>query len=119
MTVPTSFFVVLGFAAAPVLAGWTYFRAYQLARPSVGVINLGDVAFMIGMIILIPYLYLALPLLLVGAILALAMLGILYFTAEPVLRAPWATWVVALLLVGADVGTNLRFGASSPALVRP
>jgi hypothetical protein len=111
----TSFYVVLGFTISAVLLGWVYFRNYQLARPSIGVLNLGDVAFMIGVIILIPYLYLVLPLWLVAALFALAMLSIVYFTGEPVLRAPWANWVVTLLLLGADVGTNLHFGANSPA----
>jgi hypothetical protein len=86
----TSFYVVVVFTASAVLLGWVYFRTFQLARPSVGVLNLGDVAFMIGVIILIPYLYLALPLWLVAAIFAMAMLSILYFTGEPVLRTRWA-----------------------------
>jgi hypothetical protein len=70
-----------------VVLGWAYFRTYQLARPSVGVINLGDVALMNSVIILIPYLYLTLPLWLVATILTMAMVGILYFTAEPLLTA--------------------------------
>jgi hypothetical protein len=48
MMLTTSFYVVLGFSASAVLLGWAYFRTYQLARPSIGVINLADVAFMIG-----------------------------------------------------------------------
>jgi hypothetical protein len=113
MMLTTSFYVVLAFTASAVLLGWVYFRNYQLARPSVGVLNLGDVAFMIGAIILIPYLYLALPLWLVTAIFTMAMLGILYFTGEPLLRARWSNWVVVLLLLGADVGANLYLGATS------
>jgi hypothetical protein len=106
--------VVLAFTAGAVLLGWLYFRNYQLARPSIGVLNLGDVAFMIGVIILFPYLYLALPLWLVAAIFALAMLSILQLLGEPVLRrARWANWVFALSLAGADVWTNLHLGATS------
>jgi hypothetical protein len=111
----TSFYVVVVFTASAVLLGWVYFRNYQTARPSIGVLNLGDVAFMIGVIILIPYLYLALPLWLVAAIFAMAMLSILHFVGEPLLRARWANWVVALSLIGADVWTNLYFGATSTA----
>jgi hypothetical protein len=73
------------------------------------------VAVMIGVIVLIPYLYLALPRWVVAAILTMAMVGILYFTAEPLLRASWATWVVALLLLGSDIGINLHFGPTSTA----
>jgi hypothetical protein len=111
----TSFYVVLAFSASAVLLGWAYFRNYQIARPSVGILNLGDVAFMIGVIILIPHLYLALPLWLVAAVFAMAMLSILHFVGKPILGARWATWGVALSLLGADVGTNLHFGARSPA----
>jgi hypothetical protein len=109
----TSFYVVVAFTASAVLLGWIYFRNFQLARPSIGVLNLGDVAFMIGVIILIPYLYLALPLWLVAAIFALAMLSILYFVAEPLLSARWANWLFALSLIAADVGANIYFGATS------
>jgi hypothetical protein len=111
----TSFYVVLGFIVGTVTLSWAYFRAYQLERPSVGVTNLGDVAFIMGVIILIPYLYLALPLWLVAAVFTLAMLSILYFTAQPVLRSRWAVWFVTLLLIGADVGTNLHLGTTSAA----
>jgi hypothetical protein len=117
MMLTTPFYVVLAFTAGAVLLGWLYFRNYQLARPSVGVLNLGDVAFMIGVIILIPYLYLALPLWLVAAIFALAMLSILQLLGEPLLMARWANWVFALSLVGADVWTNLRLGATSTAFL--
>jgi hypothetical protein len=115
MMLTTPFYVVLAFTASAVLLGWLYFRNYQLAHPSIGVLNLGDVAFMIGVIILFPYLYLALPLWLVAVVFALAMLSILQLLGEPLLRARWASWVFALSLVGADVWTNLRLGASSPA----
>jgi hypothetical protein len=111
----TPLYVVLAFFAGAVLLGWAYFRNYRLARPSIGVLDLGDVAFMVGMIILIPYLYLALPLWLVAAVFASAMLSILLFVGEPVLRSRWANRLFALSLVGADVLANLYFGASSTA----
>ena len=50
-----------------------------------------------------------------AAIFALAMLSILQLLGEPLLRARWANWVFALLLIGADVWTNLRLGATSTA----
>jgi hypothetical protein len=115
VTLATSFYVVLAFIVGAASLSWAYFRAYRLERPSVGVTNLEDVAFMMGVIILIPYLYLTLPLWLVAAVFTLAMLSILYFTAKPVLRLPWAVWLVALLLVGTDAGTNLYLGATSAA----
>jgi hypothetical protein len=109
----SSFYVVLGLAAGAVLLGWAYFRSYEITRPPVGVFGLGDVAFMIGVIVLLPYLYLAFPLWLVGGTFALGMLSILYFTAEPVLRARWAVWLIVLAVWGADICTQLWFGAFS------
>jgi hypothetical protein len=115
----SSFYVVLGFTVSAVVGGWAYFRRYEITRPPVGVFGLGDVALMIGAIVLLPYLYLAFPLWLVGGIFALGMLSILYFTAEPVfLGTRWAVWLVALGLLGADIWTQLWFGAlSTPLLV--
>ena len=86
----SSFYLVLGFTTSAVLLGWTYFRRYEIQRPPIGVFNLGDVAAMIGAIVVVPYLYLALPLWLVVGIFALAISSILYFTVEPVVRTRWA-----------------------------
>lgn len=111
----SSFYVVLGLTACAVLLGWAYFRSYRLARPSIGVINLEDVAFMVVVIVLVPYLYLALPLWVVATVFALAMLSILYIVCEPVIRSPWAIWAVALVFLATDVGANLHFGPNSTA----
>jgi hypothetical protein len=108
-----AFYVVLGCAAGALLLGWAYFRRYQLTRPPLGVINLGDVALMVGAIILVPYLYLALPLWLAAGLFATGILSILYYLWEPILRARWAIWLTVLLLVAADVATALRLGTRS------
>ncbi len=108
-----AYVVVLGHAAGAVLLGWLYFRRYAMTRPPLGVLNLWDVALMIGAIILVPYLYLILPL---WAVLALLMLGtgsILYFTGEPLLHARWALWLAVFLLLGADLALALWFGVTS------
>jgi len=109
----SSFYVVLGFAASAVLLGWAYFQRYEISRPPIGVIGLGDVVVMIGAIVLLPYLYLAFPLWIVGGIFALGISSILYFTAEPVLQARWAVWLAVLALLGADIWTQFQFGAMS------
>jgi hypothetical protein len=103
-------YIVLGFTAAAVLAASGYFRRFQLARPPLGVMTLGDVAVMIGATVVIPYVCLALPLWLVAGLFALGVLCVLYTVGEPVLHVRWGIWLVALLLLGADVGTNVRFG---------
>ncbi len=108
-----AFYIVLGFTAGAVLAGWGCFLRFQLARPPLGVMTLGDVAVMIAATVIIPYLYLALPLWLVAGLFALGALCVLYTMGESVLRARWAIWLVALVLLGSDAGTNLAFGTAS------
>jgi hypothetical protein len=105
--------VVLGHAAAAMLLGWAYFRRHAVARPPLGVLTLGDVAAMIGGIILIPYLYLALPGWLVAALLALAVASVLVEVWGPVLPARRLAWLAALLVVGADIALARRAGTTS------
>lgn len=98
-------FMILFHSAAAMILGWFYFRRYAMTRPPIGVFNLGDVAVMIGMVILVPFLYLLLPIGMVTSLLALAGLSILYFTWEPVLKRSWFIWLVTLLLAGGDLVT--------------
>jgi hypothetical protein len=107
-------YVVAGSATGAVLLAWLYFRAFRVTRPPIGVFNLRDVALMIGAIVLVPYLYLAVPPWLEATFLGLGMLTILQVTLEPILPGPWLPWAVALALLGADVGAALVFGAPSP-----
>ena len=100
-------FVVLLYVAAAVILSWLYFRRYAMTRPPIGVFNLGDIAFMIGAIILVPFLYLLLPIWILASLLALASLSILYFTWEPVLRSAWMIWLITILLASADLFTAL------------
>ncbi|HMN30422.1 MAG TPA: hypothetical protein PKE45_19885, partial [Caldilineaceae bacterium] len=53
------------------LLSWRYFRHFHLTRPPIGVFSLGDIAFMLGSIILIPYLYLSIPRWIVATLLLL------------------------------------------------
>jgi hypothetical protein len=105
--------VVVGLTATALLVGWGYFRRYQITRPPLGVLNLWDVGLMVGAIIVVPYLYLALPLWLATGLLALAFLSVFYVMAEPVLRARWAIWAAVLVLLAADVGAAHLYGAYS------
>jgi hypothetical protein len=108
-----SFFVVFGFSASAVILGWAYFRRFEISRPPIGVLGLGDVGVMIGAIVVLPYLYLGLPLWLVAAIFASGVLSIHYFTVGPILRARWATWLITLMLLGIDIWSQFQFGATS------
>ncbi len=104
-----SFYVVLGCAVCALLGGWGYFRRYAVSRPPIGVFNLKDITLMVLFIILVPFLYLLLPLWLVAGLLLLAALSILYFTWEPVLHARWAIWLTVLTMLVVDVGTAVLF----------
>jgi hypothetical protein len=110
-----AFLVLLGHTAAALLLSWGYFRRYSITRPPIGVCNLWDIAVMIGGIVLVPYLYLALPPWFVGGLLAIGVLSALYFMWEPVLRRRWAIWLATILLAGADLGAVLALGATSAA----
>jgi hypothetical protein len=98
-------FIILIHIMAAVILSWLYFRRYAMTRPPIGVFNLGDIVIMMGMVILIPLLYLLLPIWIVASFLALASSSILYFAWEPVLRSAWAIWLVTILLAGADLLT--------------
>src|ERR1051326_3559446 len=118
MNPDTALYVVVAFAAGAVLLAWVYFRAYRVVRPPIGVINLRDVALMIGAIVLVPYLYVAVPPWLAAALLGVGMLTILQVTFEPILRRAWLAWVLALLLLGVDVAAALAYGAPSTSFQR-
>jgi hypothetical protein len=108
-----SYIVVLGGAVCSILGGWAYFRHFQVSRPPIGVFTLQDLTLMILFIVLVPFLYLVLPLWFAAALLLLATLGILYFTWEPVLHAHWTTWLVVCALLAADLGAAFLLGARS------
>lgn len=105
-------------AAGVVLAAWLYFRRWTLTRPPLGTVNLGDVAFTLGCIVMLPLLYLWLPGWLVGSLLAIMSLSALWFVVEPVTALSLARWGVAGGLVAADVFLAWRLGtASTPFLL--
>ena len=108
-----SYAVVLGGAVCAILGGWAYFRRYQVSRPPIGVFKLKDLALMVLFIILVPLLYLVLPIWLAAGLLLLAALSVLYFTWEPVLHARWATWLAVCALLTADMGTAFLLGVRS------
>ena len=104
-------------ASATVLLGMAFFRRYAIIRAPLGVMNLGDVAFMLGGIILIPYLYLALPGWIVATLLAIGTLGLLQLLLEPMLHPAWLPWLVAAVLVGADIALARQVGTGTIAFV--
>ena len=105
------FGIVFGYSVAAVLLAWAYFRHVRMARPPLGVINRSDVLIMMVAIVFVPYLYLALPLWLVGLLLGALTIGLLYATLEPMAIPGWGAWLGVLGLAAADLAAWLRFGS--------
>jgi hypothetical protein len=105
------FWIVFGYAVAAILLAGVYFRHVRMARPPLGVINRADVLIMMVAIVLVPYLYLALPLWLVGVLLGAFTVGLLYVTLEPLASRGWRAWLGVLGLVVVDLAVWLRFGS--------
>src|SRR6266567_6623241 len=105
--VSVSFAVVLGCVCCSLLGGWCYFRCYTISRPPIGIFTRTDLALMMVMIILVPFLYLWLPFWLAASLFILSILSILYATWEPVVQARWLIWLVVLVVMALDVWAAL------------
>jgi hypothetical protein len=112
-----AFFVVLGYTAVAVVLGSVYFRRYQIARPPIGVVTLGDVAVMLVGIALVPPLYLLLPRWAVTGLLGMAAAGVLIPALRPFLGGRWPARLVTLALVSADTALAMWLGALHPAFL--
>jgi hypothetical protein len=105
--------VVFAHTTAAMLLGWLYFRRYAIQRPPIGVFNLRDVAFMLTGIVVVPYLYLWLPLWFAAGLLGLGALSILYFVLEPVIPVRPLIWLIVGGVLAAEVGAAWGFGGRS------
>jgi len=106
------FAVVFGTAVFALLGAWIYFRRYQLPRVPIGVMNLADIAVMVVAVVALPFLYLVLPIWLVGAFLFLTALSVLHALFQPAFQARWMVWLVALTLLLLDCLTAYRMGTA-------
>src|SRR5262245_18631746 len=107
--------IVLGQASGTVGLGWLSFRRWRVTRPPIGVFNLADVLIMLGGIVLIPLLYLALPIRLLAGLLALGALSALYCALEPILRSRALLWSVVVLAVAGEWAVLAYVGSTSSA----
>ncbi len=74
--------------AAPVVSvamGIAYLRVVRLPRPPIGRLDLSDVAFLMALIVVMPYLYLAAPRWLVCTLLGAGAASALLLAAEPLI----------------------------------
>jgi hypothetical protein len=104
---------VLAFSVTAIVLSTVYFRRFRITRPPIGVFNLRDLSYMMVCIILIPFLYLALPVYLVAALLILSTASLLYFVWEPIVRVRWITWLTTVVVLGSDIWVAMQYGASS------
>lgn len=93
--------IVFGCAVTALLLAWMYFRRYAAPRPPVGVLGLGDVLLLLAGVVVMPYVYLALPLWLAAAVLGVGLLNVSATCLQPVLPHPGAVWLAALGLLPA------------------
>lgn len=117
MSVHADLAVAFGLSVLAVLGSAAYFRRYEVPRPPIGRVNLRDVAFLLAAIIVVPYLYLALPLVVVAGLLAVAVLSLLSMAGRPVLGGPRRAGALACAVVVADIAIALASGTTSPAFL--
>lgn len=79
-----------------------YLGRYVMARPPVGRMVGTDIAFMVGMLVVMPFAYLHVPVGVVVSIFGIMVMTLAQLTLAPVLGGRWGT-VAALLLCAADV----------------
>lgn len=113
----TPLLMILAISFATLALGSLYFRRWQLTRPPVGVFDLGDVAFMLGTVVVLPLLYLALPGWLLVGLMALGALSAVYLAAEPILKSAWACWLLVILITIAEGWAALLADPAGHALV--
>lgn len=109
--------VAFGLSVLAVLGSAAYFRRYEVPRPPIGRVNLRDVGFLLAAIIVVPYLYLAVPLAVVAGMLSVAVFSLLLMAGQPVLGGPRRAGAVACAVVVADVSIALASGTTSPAFL--
>lgn len=99
---------------AAVVLGRLYFHRVEMERPPVGVFNLRDVMFVFVVLVVIPPLYLHLPVWAVGAILVVMGGGLSYFTLSGVVGQRIAV-AIAVALVAGEVGLSTTGHGQSTA----
>lgn len=110
------FAVTLAFALSTIGLASAYFRHLEVKRPPVGVVNGRDIWVLLAGIVAIPYLYLALPLVVVATLLAIATVGILLFTLEP-LAGHGLRRMLVFGALAADIALALTAGTHSNAFL--
>ncbi len=107
----SSIVVVTAGVASILAAGVAYLRRVRVDRPPIGVFNGRDVLIVGAMLIVIPPLYLSIPVGVLAGIFALLSTGLLYFSLSPVLGGRRAAGVAVALVVADVVLAELARGS--------
>jgi hypothetical protein len=117
MSVLTEHVVVLLVALVCVAAtALGYLSRYEIERPPVGVYTFPDIVFMATAVVVVPLLYLHVPIAIEACVFGIVLLTILYYTLQPALpRRAALACAVALLATDAALGVLATPGASRTA----
>ena len=85
-----------------------YFQRVRLERPAIGVFNTRDVVIVGFFILILPFLYILLPLYLVTGLLVVTFIGASYITLSPLLPAR-ILWPAIALFIIADIYVTTSF----------
>ncbi|MFJ1563749.1 hypothetical protein [Streptomyces erythrochromogenes] len=114
MTVFFQLAVTAALALAVVGGTIAYFRAVRTARPPVGVFNGRDIFMMMGFVLALPYVYLALPGIVLPVVLALVFAGGLSVGYQPLVGNGRLRWALITALIASVLVAHLAFGETAP-----
>ncbi|MFE7097641.1 hypothetical protein [Streptomyces erythrochromogenes] len=114
MTVFFQLAVTAALALAVVGGTIAYFRAVRTARPPVGVFNGRDIFMMMGFVLALPYVYLALPGVVLPVVLALVFAGGLSVGYQPLVGNGRLRWALITALIASVLVAHLAFGETAP-----
>lgn len=105
------------FSGAALLIGWLAFTRIRVSRPPLGVLDVGDVVVMLSLVILVPGLYLVLPVPIVVGIFLVAIASALQILLSPLFRSNLTTMLVIASLLGADAASTMLLGPRHPVFL--
>lgn len=99
--------ILIGALSASAVA-LVYFRQIRLERPAIGVFNMRDISILLFFILVLPLLYLVLPIWALTTMLTLTFTGALYLALRPLLR-PLFLWPAIIFLLGGDIWVTYHY----------
>jgi hypothetical protein len=116
MTMLQSYAIVMSFVVGTLIAALAYLRRVDAGRPPVGVFNNSDVATMLVGIVVLPFVYLAIPSSVAIPVFGLVMVAIIAMALGPIVRRRGVPTLIAGALAAADFDLDVVAGSESPAL---